>query len=110
MSTDSINETANSAAAASGVITVSGPMTVYTVETLRDQFLERLNAGEKLTVDLAGVDACDCAGLQLLCAAHKSVNQSGKGMSLLQVSQAILDAARDAGLDVGEFLDTTKSL
>lgn len=89
---------------------ITGAITVYTVESLRDQLLERLNTDCELTVDLSGVDACDCAGLQLLCAARKSAEQTGKPLHFNPVPESILNAARDAGLETKEFLDMPKPL
>lgn len=82
---------------------IEGGLTVYTVQELRGQMLERLAAASRLDIDLGAVDACDCAGLQLLCAARKSAFGQGKAFEVVNASQAVRDAAEAIGLSASEY-------
>lgn len=82
---------------------VESALTVYTVENLRSQLLEKLAQSDLLCLDLSQVDTCDCAGLQLLCSARKSAQAQDKGYNLVNCSQAVLDLAQAIGLSQKEF-------
>lgn len=83
---------------------LDGPLTVYTVADVRSQWIERLTLSGGLLLDLSRVTACDCAGLQLLCAAHKQAQQQGKPFRVHACSPAIQNAADSIGLDPASFL------
>lgn len=81
---------------------IEGPLTVYTVEAQRTQLLEQL-AAPGLVLNLEAVDACDCAGLQLLCATVKSARERGLRLEVTSLSPAVATAAQGLGLDLAEF-------
>jgi anti-anti-sigma regulatory factor len=54
-------------------------------------------------VDLAGVTACDSAGLQLLCAARKGTLTAGREWRLTTPSEPVLRACADVGLSPEEI-------
>lgn len=83
-----------------GAWRLEGPLTIYTVEAIRAQMVERLPQPDGLTLDLGAVDSCDCAGLQLLCSAHKSAIGSGSRFQISQFSPAIVKAAEGIGLSL----------
>lgn len=82
---------------------IEGDLTVYTVETLRPQMLEHLGQPGTLILDLGAVNACDCIGLQLLCAVRKSAHTLGKMVQATRFSPAILKSAEDIGLMATEL-------
>lgn len=86
-------------------IPIKGPLTVYTAEGIRDTILGQIHSKEGLIVDLAEVDSCDCAGLQLLCATHKSGCMNGQSIRLVNLSKPIIKAADELGLDLREYSD-----
>jgi len=87
-------------------IPIKGPLTVYTVEGIRDMILGQIQSKQDVVVDLAEVDSCDCAGLQLLCAAHKSTCVNGKSIHLVNLSKPIVEMAKELGLDLREYSDS----
>ncbi|PAW79524.1 MAG: hypothetical protein B9S32_03025 [Verrucomicrobia bacterium Tous-C9LFEB] len=82
---------------------LEGALTLYTVETLRPQMMDRLSQRDGLEWDLGKVDACDCAGLQLLCSARKSAMASEISLQIVNPSPAIKTAADGLGLDLSEI-------
>ena len=87
---------------------IESDLTVYTVETLRPQMLEHLGHPGNIVLDLGAVNACDCVGLQLLCATRKSAQTLGKALQTIQISPAILKAAEDIGLNLTELPELTQ--
>lgn len=87
---------------------LEGALTIYTVETLRTQMIERLSKPGGLNLDLSAVDSCDCAGLQLLCSARKHPLAPGASFQVDNFSPAIVTAAEGIGLDLSP-LKTTPS-
>lgn len=86
---------------------IESDLTVYTVETLKPQMLEHLSQSGNIVLDLGVVNACDCVGLQLLCATRKSAEAQGKVLQAIQLSPAILKAAEDIGLHITELPEPT---
>ncbi|GAM11616.1 STAS domain protein [Geobacter sp. OR-1] len=60
------------------VMQLSGSMTIHNAVEIRDALLEAFKEATKLTCDLEKVSDIDLAGLQLLCATHRSSCVSGK--------------------------------
>ncbi len=89
--------------------TVDTDLTVYTVVDLRNQLLERFTLADDVTLDLEHVQACDCAGLLLLCAARKTSETLGKPLQILRCSAAVTAAADSIGLNLSELLDPRHS-
>lgn len=50
-------------------------------------------------LDLSGVTSCDTAGLQLLCAAHRSALTHGREWRPQQPSDAVLRACSEVGIN-----------
>ena len=80
-----------------------GALTIYTVEDLRGEFVARMNSSHDMNLDLSGIDACDSAGVQLLCAARKSAQASNKKFRVVRFSEAVTAAAEGIGLRVEEL-------
>ncbi|WP_243373060.1 STAS domain-containing protein [Geotalea sp. SG265] len=63
-------------------VNVSGPVSVQNVGDLRAALLQALAGAEQLFINLADVTEIDLAGLQVLCATHRSVLQLNKQLSI----------------------------
>jgi len=81
-------------------------LTVRHVERLRRELLGRLAVAGSLVIDLEAVKEVDTAGLQLLCAAHRSAVAAGKDLVLRGRSQAFREALRVTGLAGARGCDT----
>jgi phospholipid transport system transporter-binding protein len=110
MTTDLLQSPPPTESGAGQTLALSGAITVYTVESHRDHLLEHWHTRADITVDLSGVDACDCAGLQLLCAARKSAVLSGRNLRFTRTPGFILDTAREAGIEPSEFSVTPQTI
>ena len=82
---------------------LEGALTLYTFENLHPQMVDRLSRRTGQEWDLAQVDSCDCAGLQLLCSARKSATASEISLRIVNPSPAIVSAAEGLGLDLSEI-------
>jgi anti-anti-sigma regulatory factor len=54
-------------------------------------------------VDLSGVDSCDAAALQLLCAAKLSASRLRKTFRVVSLSPAVLETCAAIGLPLAEL-------
>ena len=87
-------------------LNVGSALTVYTVEELRQLLSTKMADSPGLILDLGEVSDCDCAGLQLLCAARKSARMLSKYFQVINCSPAILAGAEAIGLKQEEFAGT----
>lgn len=72
---------------------------------VRDELLARVTAGST-TFDLAAVETCDLAGLQLLWAARASAQTHGHRFHIVSPSAAVQAAAAAFGLDLAALQET----
>lgn len=73
-------------------------MSINTAPGTRTSLLAALQAEEALVLDGAAVTTVDLAGLQLLCAAHRSAAQAGKSVTFAEGARsAELDRAAAVG-------------
>ncbi len=79
---------------------IIGPLTVNTAEELRLRLLDYLRQSKQAVVDLAAVDTCDCAGLQLLIAAQKSAAAMGGSLQVRDIALPVSDTATRIGLNL----------
>ena len=86
-----------------GAIFVSGALDIYDVESLREVLLRELTKRAELVLDLTGVTECDTAGVQLICAARKSAEKSGKRLKLERPSSAFVTCCERLGLGQNSF-------
>jgi anti-anti-sigma regulatory factor len=82
-----------------GWLRITGPLTVQTVEDLRARLLELGRQAQPAGIHLGAVDVCDCAGLELLCAAAKSARLTARALQIAEPSPAVLAMSREIGLD-----------
>jgi anti-anti-sigma regulatory factor len=78
-------------------LVLSGQLTVQEAGWLRGVLLNPLERLDRIEIDLSQATGIDLAGLQLLCAAHKSAMAQGKKIVLLGVPEPVAQAARGAG-------------
>ncbi|WP_447829222.1 STAS domain-containing protein [Aeromonas salmonicida] len=74
------------------LVKVSGEMTIYTAAELKQALTPLLYRQQALELDLSGVSEMDSAGLQLLLAAKKTMQQGGYPLHLVMHSHAVLNA------------------
>ncbi|HBI14172.1 MAG TPA: hypothetical protein DDY20_01390 [Desulfobulbaceae bacterium] len=80
---------------------LDGEMTIHNVAAFRDRLLEALGGSNRVEIDLQRVTAMDLAGLQILCAAHRTSQIQGKVLSLSSKQLPVLQQARCvAGFDL----------
>ncbi len=85
-------------------LSLTGPLDIQNATTLRSTLREQLSAeAQGFALDLAGVTACDTAGLQLLCAARKSALSAGRKWRLANPSEPVLRACSDIALSPEEI-------
>jgi anti-sigma B factor antagonist len=73
-------------------LALDGEVTIYRATELRQTLLAALaEAPDGLAIDLAGVTEFDSAGVQLLMAAKRAANDSGRPLVLAEHSAAVLD-------------------
>jgi anti-sigma B factor antagonist len=87
----------------SGALRISGRMDIAAAGALRKALANSIQGQQQTVVDLSGVEACDAAGLQLLCAAKKTAAAAGVSFRLVDVSPAVLEASAALGLAPQEF-------
>jgi len=75
-------------------LSLEGELTVSNAVALRERFLKALGQSDQVEIDLAGVSAVDLAGLQLLCAAHRTAAAQGKTLTLKDGQVPALQQAR----------------
>ena len=80
------------------VLAVNGEMTIRNAVEIRNALLKAFSAGESLILEMDKVTAVDLAGLQLLCAAHRSSMTDKKHFRISGINnEAIKSEIMDAG-------------
>src|SRR4051812_38381443 len=78
---------------------LDGALDIQNAASLQARLVEHIGqATPDVTVDLSEVTVCDSAGLQLLCAARRSVLSSGREWRPVNPSPAVLGACTDVSL------------
>ncbi|MEK8033735.1 STAS domain-containing protein [Ideonella sp. DXS29W] len=79
---------------------LQGELTIVAAAALRDQLLAALpEQGGELVVDLAAIEACDSAGIQLLLATRRLAAGRGTQFALDHVPECIVQALATYGVD-----------
>jgi anti-anti-sigma factor len=81
-----------------GVLTVSGTLDIDAANALREAILDCFSAQPEVAIDLAGVDACDAASLQVLLAGLRDAASCGQAFSFHAVPPPVLETAAALGL------------
>ena len=97
-----------------GTLTLEGEITLLQAQDLLTLLKEALAATDHVEIDIAELSDIDMAGLQLLCAAHKSAAKSNKRLTLnSNRPEAFVSRTRQAGLacrQICEGLNDTNCL
>ena len=80
-------------------VTIEGDLTIYHVAELKEKLLETLNTYPGIELDLDGVTGCDAAGLQILCAAGKTVRKGNRKFKIDRLSAIVQKTMASAGRD-----------
>jgi len=86
-------------------LAVSGPLTVSTVATLKDEGVARVTEADRV-VDLSGAGPVDSAALALLLSWTRAASGAGRKLSIVGAPQALLSLA--ALYDVDAILPLTR--
>jgi anti-anti-sigma factor len=66
----------------SNAIRLAGDLDIYSADSARQTLLDHLTDKVGIELDLAGIETCDAAGMQLLLAARRSALAAGKTLAL----------------------------
>lgn len=78
----------------SNCLRIEGELTIYRAAELAEAMkasLAQVPAGGAFEIDLSGVTEMDCAGVQLLVAARRSTDESGRVLRLAGSSPAVAE-------------------
>ena len=78
-------------------------MSICDVSKLREELIKCFETSDGVALDLGGVNACDAAGVQLLCAACKTAGEGGKRFVIENASEAAIHTAALSGLRIYEI-------
>lgn len=78
-----------------GLMSVSGELTIFSIEDIRFRLLEAFKKVDDVRVDLGGIDEIDTAGLQLMLLAKR---KPGRKVRFFNHSDEVLDLIRLANL------------
>ncbi len=85
-------------------LTIEGELTIYEVADLRMRLLESFSENQPIELDLTRVEECDASGVQLLCSAKLTAEQTGKNYTVSSTSDAVINAIEGIGLNPSEVL------
>ena len=71
---------------------IKGELTIYRAGELKDLFIGTCSGKSRVEFDLSSVTEIDTAGVQLLMAAKRQLDQAGGSLHLVGHSQAVIDA------------------
>ena len=86
-------------------VSLAGEWNIGNAEELHQLLTQALERGPDVTLDLAGVTACDTAALQLLCSLRKTAIERGQRFSIAALSPAIVEIAAALGLPLSELME-----
>lgn len=86
-------------------IKIEGPLSIYEVSKLKDELISCLETLDEIVLDLSGVTDCDTAGVQLLCAVRKTVDQRNQSIRIEKASVPVVNALNSAGMNSGDILN-----
>lgn len=79
------------------LIQLSGDLDIYNAGAARELLMGETSSREAVELDLGGIDACDAAGIQLVCACRNSAVAAGKSFRLINPSPAMVECGRRLG-------------
>ncbi|MEW6520351.1 MAG: STAS domain-containing protein [Thermodesulfobacteriota bacterium] len=87
----------------SSVITIAGDLTIYNSSEVKAGIMEEIGEMGSVTIDLQQLGDIDVTGIQLLLAARKSAEQTGRPFQLLNPTPVLLEKAAKIGIDPALF-------
>lgn len=90
-----------------GSLTLSGTLDIMTANSLREALLDGLSRNMEVNVDLAGIERCDTAGLQVLLAAGQTARTLGKSLHLHAISAPVAEVAAALGFSIDGSAEST---
>lgn len=87
-------------AAISVALKLEGPLNINSVEGLQEVMARYAGQTSDLQLDLSGIDACDAAGLQLLCSLRSSAAACGKPLRIVAVSEPFTALTQALGVSI----------
>lgn len=78
-------------------ITISGEITVENCSELRERLASEFKRAKGLEIDCQNVTAVDVAGIQVLCAAHKTAEKKGKSIMVRGLSNYMDEFVTSSG-------------
>jgi anti-anti-sigma factor len=87
----------------SSTLRIQGTLDIGVADELRQALCDLIDGNPSLTLDLSEVDACDTAALQVLYAARKTTDGSGKHLQFVGLSGAAADTIAALRLSIGEL-------
>jgi anti-sigma B factor antagonist len=79
-------------------IAITGELTIYTAQELKNKLLDGLAANQELELDLSEVSEIDAAGLQLLVMVKQEATALGKVLRFTGHSMVVVDLLDLSGL------------
>jgi anti-anti-sigma factor len=86
-----------------GILEMSGNADISAAERLQTALAAAVRRHDNLTVDLARLEACDTAVLQLLWSARASARNTGKDLRVVAATEAVTKTARAIGLSFDDL-------
>ena len=81
-----------------GNLDLSGDLTIQYAQALKEAFVDAASKVSSLAIKVSDVGRVDLAGMQVLCAAHRSMVQDGKSLTIDgKISESLQTAVKDAG-------------
>ena len=85
---------------------IAGSFSIYEATSHREALLAALTTHDDVVVDLNGVEACDVAGIQLLCSAGKTAADNGKRLSVTAAPPSVVNVMDEMGIHSMELLNS----
>jgi len=79
---------------------LGGPLTIRTAEQAREALVQVVAERAPNAIDLAEIDDCDTAGVQILVAMEKSLTKAGKALRVIAMSGIVRETAAVIGVSL----------
>lgn len=87
-----------------------GGLTIWEAADTWQQIKPILSKAASVIIDLAKVDECDGAGVQILCQVHHMLDARGGKLRIEAVSEPVFAAMQMAGMDSGFFANSRQEV
>lgn len=78
-------------------IKIAGELTIEQASAFREAMLKALAQNSDIYLDLCGVSRIDMSCLQIICSMHKTLVDSGRGLSLTERSKPFRETLKRSG-------------